>query len=81
MKVFSSDDAFTIIKERLNDAFWAQSAIDKIRVSLWDGNGYSDIAAIRVNPNWPHKGTISFVRVADGKRLKLSMNKKKWKIR
>ncbi len=77
--------------DELRDAFKAKTragahmpgvqerVYDFAMAMTWDGRGFSQISNVRIHNEFPFKGTLSFTRIRDGKRVSLRMLKKSWK--
>ena len=63
------------------DPFWADRVHSMLVHSTVSRKGafHPEIHSLRVNPEWPSKGSISFNR-GDGKRVRLYMANRKFKI-
>jgi hypothetical protein len=60
---------------------WADKARDAMFAVCVSNTAYSHVTDVKAHPDFPHKGSVLFTRVADGKRFKFSMTGGMWKCR
>lgn len=75
--VLTTDEAVQAIANRLDFPRWADRAAEMIRHLCNSNTAFSDVADLRVARAWPLAGSITFRRVADGKRFRLFLQKGK----
>lgn len=78
MKTMIPDEAVHAIYTRLTFKHWTDRASSMLRHLTYSNTNPDDrIANLRVNPDWPLAGSITFTRVADGKRCRLYLQQKR----
>ena len=69
-------EALTKIISKI-DPFWTDRVWSMLTHSCVSRNGafHSEVSNLRVNPEWPSRGSITMIR-GDGKRVRLYMTKR-----
>jgi hypothetical protein len=75
----TTEEAIDIIRNKLSYKFWIDRAVEMLRSVIYSNTcPNQNISRLRVSPDWPVVGTISFTREADGKKIVMRLNKNKF---
>jgi hypothetical protein len=72
--------AETKICERLEYTFWRDRAVEMLRHMTEHSDEVTTVSNLRVPPQWPAVGAITFRRDVDGKRVRLWRDGRKHKF-
>jgi hypothetical protein len=70
-----TSDAEAVIMAKV-ERFWQDRAIDMFREMTRSNKATTTVSGLRIAKGWPARGSITFTRDADAKKVRLYLTKK-----